>query len=163
MREVSTGADAALWGVLDTARDTRIPRLIRAYAPVAYPLLDPPVARDLAGVLPWLVHLVRGGRLLDIWRREGIGSAWGIAAATHAPADEVLRHLRKLFRATLPDGRVAYFRFYDPRVLRPFLAVTDAPGRRTLFGPLNTIFVESAGGYPVQALRLNPAGEVVPA
>ena len=72
------------------------------------------------------------------------------------------RHLKKCLRAQLPGGRVVYFRFYDPRVLRVFLDTADKDQLRELFGQIQTIYIESEDGHSVRAMRRGPDGLLEP-
>jgi len=49
--------------------------------------------------------------------------------------------LREALTARLPDGRVVRFRFFDPRVWRPFFPTADAAQLRVLFGRAVSAFV----------------------
>ncbi|WP_376096861.1 DUF4123 domain-containing protein [Roseomonas sp. CCTCC AB2023176] len=95
-----------------------------------------------------------GDGFLDWWRSAGLGQAWGIVAAARADMPAFRRHLKKLLRAQLPDGRVVYFRFYDPRVLRTFLPLADARQLGRVFGPIERFFIESESGHPMRSYRL---------
>lgn len=148
------------WGVIDAARDERLLPAIRALCPAARCLFDEPVDPGLADAAPWLLPLVRGERFLDWWRTEGLGQSWGIAFTSAAAPDALRRHLKKLLRAQLPAGEVVYFRFYDPRVLRTLLATADTKQLRQVFGPIDTLYVESEGGTPVLTYRRGADGGV---
>ncbi|HEU0055456.1 MAG TPA: DUF4123 domain-containing protein, partial [Longimicrobium sp.] len=50
---------------------------------------------------------------------------FGIFAVAQAPVDEVRRHFRRFLLVDAPDGERWYFRFYDPRVLAPFLEASN--------------------------------------
>ena len=43
----------------------------------------------------------------------------------------------------LPERRKAYFRFYDPRVLRTFLPVCDAEQTTAMFAAVSAFVAES--------------------
>jgi hypothetical protein len=49
------------------------------------------------------------------------------------------------------DGKLLYFRFYDPRVLRRFLPTCDAEQLRQLFGPIDAFVME--GDDPHQCIE----------
>ncbi len=148
----------ALYGIIDTARDERLLPAIRALAPDARCLFDDPVDPALAEAAPWVVPMAPGDRFMAWWRQHGIGQAWGIAATATADMPTFRRHLKKCLRAQLPGGSVVYFRFYDPRVLRVFLPTADAEQLRQIFGPIQTLFIESEDGHPVRSLRIGPDG-----
>ena len=45
----------------------------------------------------------------------------------------MLQHFRAFLQVRLPDGRIVFFRFYDPRVQRLFLKSCDAAQASQLF------------------------------
>ncbi len=154
-----------LYGIIDAARDPNLLPTLRALAPQARCLFDDPLDPSLAAAAPWVVPLPPSDRFLAWWREQGIGQSWGIAATTDADLLSFRRHLKKCLRAQLPGGRVVYFRFYDPRVLRVFLDTADKDQLRELFGPIQTIYLESETGHPVRVVRRGADGllETVPA
>lgn len=66
----------------------------------------------------------------DGWNRH-----WGIfiCCPLGTDMDELLGHLRDLAQVRLPDGRIVFFRFYDPRVWRPFATTCDSTQLKHLF------------------------------
>ena len=108
-----------LYGIVDTARDPRLHRLVRA-SPHFACLFEGKIEPPLDSAAPYLVELTDGTPLKDIWRSEGWGKAWGILVKSALPLKELRRHLRKFLLVQLPDGQVVFFRFYDPRVWRTY-------------------------------------------
>jgi hypothetical protein len=51
--------------------------------------------------------------------------------------------------AQLPDGKIVYFRFYDPRVLRAYLTTCTDDEIRTFFGPVHRLVMEEEDGRPL--------------
>jgi Domain of unknown function (DUF4123) len=84
---------------------------------------------------PWLVKLEPGTEALAWILREGWGRNWGMFAAVPRDTkfDEVLEHFRQFIQVRLPDGRIVFFRFYDPRVQRLFVPSCDAAQAALLF------------------------------
>ena len=64
-----------------------------------------------------------------------------------------LEELRKQFRhfllAELPDGRMVMFRFYDPRVMRPYLPTCNRDELGLWFSNVNAFVMESEDGRSV--------------
>jgi len=56
---------------------------------------------------------------------------------------EVLKHFRHFLMVKLADGRDAYFRFYDPRVLRAYLPSCNPAEAARFFGPVRCYLVEA--------------------
>ncbi|HWB06990.1 MAG TPA: DUF4123 domain-containing protein [Verrucomicrobiales bacterium] len=84
---------------------------------------------------PYLVRIAPGDEILSWILEEGWGRNWGMftAVAPDTPFDDVLDHFRQFVQVRLPDGRVVFFRFYDPRVQRLFLPSCDAAQAGELF------------------------------
>jgi hypothetical protein len=80
------------------------------------------------------VRLEPGSPLLAELAR-GWGQAWGIFLTSDAPAKVVRARLRRLTRVEV-DGspRAAYFRFYDPRVLRVLMPIATPRQASWFFG-----------------------------
>jgi hypothetical protein len=147
---------APLFAVLDAARDLRVLELLRESVEEHRSLYEGARGDALADVAPYLVPLPAGA-LRDRFLDEGWGRSWGVVVASRAPAEQLRRQLRRLLmvdveRAGQRDAR-AYFRFYDPRVLRAFVPETTARQRSELFADVEAFLVEGERGEPV---RLSP-------
>lgn len=97
---------------------------------------------------PWLVRAEPGGEIMGWILQEGWGRNWGMFAIVPpgTPFDAVLDHFRKFLQARLPDERLVFFRFYDPRVQRLFLPSCDAAQTAELFAVPTAWTCESDGG-----------------
>ena len=97
---------------------------------------------------PFLVRVVPGDEIFAWILREGWGRNWGMFAAVprDTPFDAVLDHFRQFLQVRLPDGRIVFFRFYDPRVQRLFLTSCDAAQAAQLFAVPVAWSCESDGG-----------------
>ncbi|ATB41782.1 FHA domain-containing protein [Cystobacter fuscus] len=142
-----------LLAVLDAARSERVRVLLRESVEFSKSLYEGPQAEVLAEVAPYLVSLPREGRLLHALLAEGWGKSWGIYLACAQPFAEVRRHLRKLLMVEGATGQELYFRFYDPRVLRPFLRTSSASLVREVLGPIDCFWLQ--GEQPEQILRIH--------
>lgn len=68
---------------------------------------------------------------------------------------ETLRaHFRRLTMVQTEARKRLLFRFYDPRVLLPFVMTCDAPQLLELFGPVERFIVEAAQPDTMKALHL---------
>ena len=110
-----TGPGGALWGVLDCARDRSLYPEIEALDEDAICLFRQ-VKPEVIRAAPHLVRLREGSRLLERWRSEGWGAAWGMLFRSEADRDTLFRELRRHMDVELPDGRRVLYRFWDPRV-----------------------------------------------
>jgi len=75
---------------------------------------------ETRAALPYLVELVEGEQLPDLWRKHEPGRFWGIVCQSSLELPALRRHLRKFTTARLPLGDVVLFRFWDPRVFATF-------------------------------------------
>ena len=142
--EGSMEPNEALYAVVDAARDWRLALMPGDDLRVeSVSLLGGELAPFLRHVAPHLVTIDLGSEYLEAWEARLGGSA-GILLLADAPPDELRRHLRSIFEATDEEGEAYFFRFYDPRVLRPFLDTCTAGEADELFGPVSTILVEAA-------------------
>lgn len=99
---------------------------------------------EMAAVAPYLASLHRdapftGWVLSNVWgRRRGMfgGSAEGVP--------ELRKHFRRLAMVSDQEGKLYYFRFYDPAVLRNYLPRVSAKEAADFFGPAQWFFVEDA-------------------
>lgn len=110
-----------LYAVIDTARDERLYPLVMRASDQAC-LFGGEIAEPLNRAAPYLVNLKPDEPLFRAWRDEGRGQSWGIMLRSKLSLDLVRLHLKHFLVARLPDGMVAQFRFYDPRVFGPYLA-----------------------------------------
>lgn len=65
--------------------------------------------------------------------RPPVGCAW---LASDASIEDLAHHIARYLVGPGADGRPAFWRFYDPRVLALTLAVFDPSQRSTLLGPV---------------------------
>jgi hypothetical protein len=61
---------------------------------------------------------------------------WGILVFSKATCDELCKHLQCFFNVVLPNGYRYFFRYYDPRVLEPYLAGSQPAQLQSFFGPI---------------------------
>jgi hypothetical protein len=134
--------------ILDAANDPRIyPRLrdFEATAEIAS-LYQGTAGTELAPVSPYLVCLGSNTKIFDwIWD-EGLGQSWGIFFWSLYTFEGLRAHFRKLTKVSLPDGKFVLFRFYDPRVLGPFLPSCDPKQVSDMFGNVERFVIESPAG-----------------
>lgn len=110
------GPGGPLWGGLDCARDASLFAEVERHVADKQCLFERP-PREVEVVAPWLVRLPEGSQLLDRWRQEGLAAYWGILFRSEDTLASLRREFRKRLMVTLPDGRRAVYRFFDPRVV----------------------------------------------
>ncbi|MFO0616578.1 MAG: DUF4123 domain-containing protein [Polyangiaceae bacterium] len=127
---------AQVYAVLDGSRDPSIYydiyRDARAYDCLFAGKIDP----KLATSAPWIVPLDADARFTDRILSRGWGQNWGVFAISRAPLEDLRRHLRRFLIVGTEDGRRLFFRWYDPRVLRPYLRTCTVRELEYVYGPI---------------------------
>lgn len=153
-----------LFAVYDGAR--RSPGLYRDLVESGLPhecLFGGQIVSPLREAAPWCVHLGfdenRGREFFC--RNWGNASGIYVTALPSSQLGAVRAQLKRLLRVQLPSGDKALFRFYDPRVFRPFVPTCDATQWRTLGADHHNLWCESEGGaqllqYYAQAETATP-------
>ena len=108
------------------------------------------LAPDLAKVAPYLIKLRPEGLLTDWILSEGWGKHWGIFAVTPVGLEALRRHFRQFLRVKDHTGKILYFRYYDPRVLRVYLPTCKRVEIKAVYGPISRFIAEDES--PIQAL-----------
>ncbi len=142
-----------LFALMDAARDPRVREVLAAHAEEHASLFEGEEGRELAEVAPYLVRLPAGSPLLEALVREGWGRSWGVYVTSKRPLREVRRHFRRFIMVRDESGRVLYFRFYDPRVLRVFLPACTPRQTSQLFEDITAVLLEDKA--PGRLLRFD--------
>jgi hypothetical protein len=151
--DILTSADAPILAVVDGARERGLPGMIRSTGFRHQSLYDGEAAEELAPFGPYLVSLPTERGLIERWNREIWGRSHGVYLSCALSFEAVRKHLRKFVMVELESGRSAYFRFYDPRVLRTFLPSCTHEEWTQFFGPIDAYFVESEDAGAVLCFR----------
>jgi hypothetical protein len=112
---------------------------------------------DLEDYGPFLVELGQGSAFLGELVQDGWGKSWGVYLSADLPFEELRRHLRRFLMVKLHDRRDAYFRFYDPRVLRVFLGQSTLAEAQAFVGPVQTYWVESEDALSLLRFTVGPS------
>ena len=136
----------SLFALLDAARDPGVLAVLRESDQPYQSLYEGTQADDLAEYGPYLVSLDGGGQFLERLIAAGWGRSWGVYLASRADFATVRHHLRRYLTVEIPGASTALFRFYDPRVLRLFLASWTPEERSCFFGPVARFALEDAEG-----------------
>jgi hypothetical protein len=132
-----------LFAILDAARDPLVYLRITECAERKQSLYEGPEADRLSFFAPYLISLPRNSPFLEQLVREGWGNAWGVYLTCDKPFEEVRRHLRHFLMVELEGKKQkVLFRFYDPRVLREFLAQCIPKEATEFFGPIKRYVLE---------------------
>jgi hypothetical protein len=127
-----------VFAVVDGARDPRIQAMLRDSGLEQLCLFAGPLTPALEAVAPRLVRMSPQARLTRPLFECGWNDHWFVLVRT-APdvtLQQLHRHLRTLLRVRDEAGRILMFRFYDPRVLRPYLPTCTSEEGRLMFGPI---------------------------
>lgn len=133
-----------VYTVLDGASVPELPQVLWEHEPENICLYRGEQEPDMAAVAPYLVKLKYDHPFTKLVCEQGWGNHWGIFVIT--PTEVNIRMLRGHFRRFLmvydPDGKLIYFRYYDPRVLRVYLPTCNAEEIKIVFGPVGNYITE---------------------
>jgi len=122
LHELLFRSGTPVFALLDAARDPGVVKLLET-GDCPYTCLYAGHSGEIyKPYAPYLAQVAKGSRVLDTLLRKGWGQSVGYFIGSRAEPGELLTHLRKFLFVDLPGKeRRAYFRFYDPRVMRAFL------------------------------------------
>ncbi len=143
------------FAIIDGAQDERLAGLVRScrdHMCLYAGKLDPAV-EDTS---PWLIRIDPGEALLPTWQAHGRGLNWGIMVEAQMTLASLRSKLRRFTQAKLPDGTIALFRFWDPRVFNTYIRAATADERLLWFdGGIAQYAVEDEGGTIMRQYRLS--------
>ncbi len=148
----------SLFAVIDAARDRQLGWIAHTEATTRpLSLFNPPGARCLAQVAPYLAPIDPAGPLFAAWEQR-LGGSVGLLLLTHVTMRELRAHLRSIFVAVDSRQQECFFRFYDPRVLRTYLGQCTPKEGAAFFGPIRRILCDGAAGGHVLSYSLGRGG-----
>lgn len=119
--------DDDVYAVIDGAAVPALLAKLEEYEPEHTCLFRGELPFDLAEAAPYLVNLTLGDGfshwLLEIAKEKPCCVFYHSNKGTNFHT--LRKHFRSLLKVILPDERVVYFRFYDPRVISIFLSEPD--------------------------------------
>lgn len=151
--------DDILYAVVDGARDYRLALASRDVLGEPLRPLFFKAPRHMDRVGPYVVRITPGKRYPDylkLWA-ERMGDNAGILLLSPAWPKAMVGHLRALFRVRDEKGKMFFFRYYDPRVLRTYLPTCTARECRDFFGPVRSFFVEGEEANTMNHYRIGKA------
>ena len=152
------GDDGFGWALVDGARDPRLQPAVATSRLEHLCLFSGTITPALASAAPYLVRLTPDAPFTTWFVDEGWGRSWGVFARTDATARALHRHCWELLHAGTEGGAAALFRYYDPRVLRTYLAGCDDVEARRVFGPASSFIVEGADAAQLVAFHMGARG-----
>lgn len=114
-------------------------------------------AIELGTVAPFLFSIKPKSPFFDWIITHKDRDKWGIFLHSDKDFKTVWRHFRKFLIVKTETGKRLFFRFYDPRVLAPFLQTCDNAQLKALFGPINS-FLYYSKEEGERIMRLNQNG-----
>jgi len=151
--------DTSLFAILDGASAPDLIKNLYEHEPEYCCLYRGELEPDMATVAPYLVRLEAESKFTELVLGEGWGAHWGSFIVSPATLRMLRDHFRAFHTVELPDQRTVLFRYYDPRVLRNFLPVCNAPELATFFGPVQKFVVE--GETPESGIKFSLAGSAL--
>jgi Domain of unknown function (DUF4123) len=144
-----------VYAVLDAADAPTVPGMMIAAGDEAKALYMSNSDPELELAAPYLVKL-DPVRLAEIHRNLW-NDAWGIIIEFDGDLMTLRRHLRQFLIVDSPEGQPLYFRFYDPRVLHPFIQSSDDAARAEFFGPVRAYIARGSDPDTFVRYELVPA------
>jgi hypothetical protein len=122
-----------IFAILDPADDPRVLAKVKELeGDRAASLFDGYAAAKYVAIAPWLVGL--DSERLAWLLQTPPGTPWGVLVESTADPRALRRQLQGALMARFPDGKSAFFRFYDPRILASFLAAATPPELAAIYG-----------------------------
>ena len=135
--------NANVFALLDGASVPGLVRKLWETSPEHYCLFPGTLEPDMAEVAPYVVKLEAETPFTQWVLDEFWGNHWGVFAVAPATGREMRGHCRSIVKVLGPDGDSLIFRYYDPRVLRTFLATCQPEELDEMFGPTLAYWAEA--------------------
>ena len=121
------------YAVIDCAADDALYAAV-LIEPQSKSLLEGKISADLIDATPHIARLADGSPLFDVlWSGS---QPFGFFCASALSLMQVRRQLRRNLQALLPDGQIAMFRFFDPRVFPTYIENGPEEGLGPWFGSI---------------------------
>ncbi len=135
--------DVTLYAFVDAARDLGLVQIIEYFLKYETDILfQGENAEFTAHVSPHLFPVPKDSEFLDLWS-ERRGTSAGILMVSDVETEDLLDHLQNIFHVTDENDDEYLFRYYDPRVIRPYLPTCSNDQLKAFFGPVRAFLVES--------------------
>jgi hypothetical protein len=153
-RHLFVDGESRVFTVLDGASIPGLLKKLRELKPAYVCLYRGDLAPDLAECAPYLVQLEPRREFTRWVLSEGWGRHWGIFAETTGDLKDLRKHFRTFLRVRGSDGKVLYFRYYDPRVLRTYLPTCNQVETGLVFGPVRRFLCEDEAPESLLVFRV---------
>lgn len=141
------GDDEHSYALLDGARDPRVAPFTSREVFASRCLYVGDLSPALAAAAPYLVRLRRDDPATRELLEAAWGQSWGVFLRATVSMSAVFSHFRRLLRVQDERGARLIFRFYDPRVMRVYLPTCRADELGRVFGPVESLMMESEEGH----------------
>jgi hypothetical protein len=131
-----------LYALLDAACEPSVLKVLFESKAEYESLFEGIPGAQLTHFAPYLVRVPKESPLLEKLVQQGWGKNWGIYLTSSQALPDLRTHFRQFLMVKMPEGEQAYFRFYDPRVLRLFLPTCTAEETNLIFGPVKYYLTE---------------------
>lgn len=135
--------DAYTYAVLDGASVPNLPDRLFEMGPRHSCLYRGELSDEMVHVAPYMVLLERDSDFCNWLFSECWGNHWGIFAQSPLSPGRMRRQLRSILTVDDDRGNPMLFRYYDPRVLVPFLVTCTLDELDLIFGQIKYFFAES--------------------
>lgn len=124
-----------LFGLVDAAADENLYGwlMLEPKSSEVVCLYDGGPSIRYARYAPYLIVINAQSPLFTRWMDYGWQRHWGIWLTSHHPNVSLKRHLKR-FLTLVHEGKTAYLRYYDPRVLPNLLKAMTPNNRHDFFG-----------------------------
>jgi hypothetical protein len=149
-RVACEGDDRRLYALFDAARIRGLPVFLREISAEFAPLYRGKPATELAHVAPYIARLPLTSLIIPWLLVDPAPAQVGMFLVAGTDADALRHHLRRYLIILDAKGGENFFRFYDPRVIAPFLEASTPEETACFFGPIRRLMV-CASVPPVKA------------
>jgi hypothetical protein len=136
--------DCGLYALLDGARIPKLWVMLRELRVEHACLLRESPNENLTHVAPLLARFDVDGDLVLWLAMQNTALEATLFLFASATPGELYRHLRRFLLVLDAAGKENYLRFYDPRVLRPFVESSTDAEKRPFFGPIHRFLAYDA-------------------
>lgn len=135
LRQFATAG--SLFAVVDSCDEPCVPPKMLELQKDAVSLYVGMAERDYWAICPYVCKI--GPEMVDwifdnLWDRP-----WGFFCVATSDLAGLRKHLRRFLMIKNTNGKLVYFRYYDPRVLGTFLSACETAEWKDFLGPISRI------------------------
>jgi hypothetical protein len=125
----------SLYAVVDACDEPAVPPKMVELKEDAVSLYVGLAERDYWAISPYVCKVAP--EIVD-WILDNLWThPWGFFCVASTDLARLRKHFRRFLMIKNTTGKLVYFRYYDPRVLGPFLSACDAAELESFFGPVS--------------------------